>query len=94
MVWKRINQLKNSKNKTYENILLTKDDGKLTKNDDEVLEEMRKYIKLNFYQEKEEIDKETIDNETWNNNDDWKNDMDNIDDEIKEKGKTRGYTTF
>ena len=55
---------------------------------------MRKYIKLNFYQEKEEIDKETIDNETWNNNDDWKNDMDNIDDEIKEKGKTRGYTTF
>ena len=57
MVWKRINQLKNNKTRPFEKIILKKGDNSLTKNDDEVLNEMQDYNKLNFYQEKEEIEK-------------------------------------
>ena len=46
---------------------------------------MGNYLKSNFYQEKEEIGKEIIDNKHRNNIKDWDTEIDNVSNEIKIK---------
>ena len=65
--------------------LLKKDDGGITKKDNEVLEEMRKYIKLNCYQENDKIEKEIINNEPRGDLNNWNTDLNNINNNIKTK---------
>ena len=70
MVWGGINRLRNKQIQTIWKIILKKTMGGLTGNDDEVLEEMEKYIKHKFHQERENIEIGAIEMR-WANSEDW-----------------------